>query len=265
MPVTKTWAFQRMLLRKNYNPIVLEYFGDLDPSDEDFNTGRKALREGCLIRPKDGQQTAILKQQFFYNVILEAHDKPAIYGIPVHTYKENVTILPQIQCHFKERDDIAKANNRPPLHSQVSIRFKGDVSSKAEVEALGRKIKSIFDNPRAHYTKGREHWTYYDPTESIVLQGYFQGELDAEKVFKLMLDIQTGIAYKNSCLSTGRKPHFDWTPNDPETIGGKTVKTPQQRIPGEVYFTHAELKHKKLKSDILLYSAVPQRRRESFV
>jgi hypothetical protein len=80
-----------------------------------------------------------------------------------------------------------------------------------------------------------------------------------------MLSIQTGLTYQNSFLKLGTKPHFDWTPNDPETIAGKMVKSPQQRVPGEVYFTHAELKHKKLKEDITLYAAVPQRRRQSLI
>lgn len=265
MPVTKSWVFQRNLLRKNYNPVVLEYFADLGADDGDFSSGRRALREGCLIKPKDGQQMALHKMKFFYNVVLEVHNQPSIYGIPVTTFKENITIFPQITCHFKERDDIAKVNNRRPLTAQCSIRFKGDISSKSDLESLGRKIKSIFDSPLLHFTKGRQKYTYYDHENAIKLDGFFTSENDAKSLFEKMLDIQAGLIYQSSYLSVGTKPNFDWTPNDPEMIAGKSVKSPQQRIPGEVYFTHAELKHKKLKEDIILYAAVPQRRRQSLV
>jgi hypothetical protein len=265
MPVTKSWVFQRNLLRKNYNPVVLRYFADLGADDGDFSSGRRALREGCLVKPKDRQQMALHKMKFFYNVVLEVHDQPPIYGIPVTTFKENITIFPQITCHFKERDDIAKVNNRRPITAQCSIRFKGDISSKGDVESLGRKIKSIFDTPLFHFTKGRNFYRYEDRENSIRLDGFFSSESDADNLFAKMLDIQTGLTYRNSFLKLGTKPHFDWTPNDPEMIGGKSVKSPQQRVPGEVYFTHAELKHKKLKEDIILYAAVPQRRRQSLI
>lgn len=263
--VSKSWTFHRMLLRKNYNPIVLEYFGDLDPSDEDFSTGRKALREGCLIRPKDGQQVAFHKMMFFYNVILEAHDKPAVYGMPVTFFKENFTTLPQIQCHWKERDDIAKSNNRRPIYAQCTLRYTGDVSSKSDITALGNKIKTIFDNPRHHFTKGRYKYSYWDASEGIYLKCFASTEADAEKIFQSMINILTGVTYQSKFLSSSSKPHFDWTPSDLETIAGQSVKSPQSRLSGEVYFTHAELKHRKLKNDVLLYAAVPQRRRESFI
>jgi len=304
MPVTKSWVYQRNILRKNYNPTVLEYFADLGADDGDFSSGRKALRQACLIKPKDGQQMVLHKMGFFYNVILEVHNQPSIYGIPVASFKENITIFPQITCHFKERDDIAKVNNRRPLTAQCSIRFKGDVSSKGELESLGRKIKSIFGSGSFHFSKGRQKYTYYDAENSIKLDGFFTSESDAKSLFDKMLvsrifragpksknrallhkdfrkpksvvrinkdtndkmlDIQSGMAYHDRCLSVGTKPHFDWTPNDPEVIAGKSVKSPQQRVPGEVYFTHAELKHKKLKEDIILYAATPQRRRQSLI
>jgi hypothetical protein len=159
----------------------------------------------------------------------------------------------------------AKTNKRRPLTAQCSIRFKGDVSSKSELESLGRKIKSIFGTPLFHFTKGRQKYTYYDSENGIKLDGFFSSESDADSLFGKILDIQTGLTYHSSYLSVGTRPNFDWTPNDPETIAGKTVKSPQLRVPGEVYFTHAELKHKKLKEDITLYAAAPQRRRQSLI
>jgi hypothetical protein len=265
MPVTKSWTFQRLLLRKNYNPIVLEYFGDLSPADEDFNSGRKALKEGCLIRPKDGQQMALHKMQFFYNVVLEAHDKPAIYGMPITFFKENFTTLPQIQCFWKERDDIAKANNRRPIYAQCSLRYNGDISSKSDITSLGNKIKSIFGTPQHHFTKGRIKFSYWDASEGIYLRCFASTESDAEKVFKAMIDIKTGVTYQSKHLVSGEKPHFDWTPSDTETIAGQSVKSPKEQLSGEVYFTHAELKHRKLKEDIVIYAAVPQCRKQSFI
>lgn len=263
--VSKSWTYQRNLLIKNYNPIVNEYFGDLDPNETDFNTGRSALKEGCLIDAKDGQIIAYHKMQFFYNVILEVHEKPALYGIPIDSFKETMTTLPQITCHWKERDDIAKTNNRPPIQAQCTLRYKGDISSATDLTTLGNHIKSIFDTPQHHFSKGKLKYSYWDAKNGIYLKGFFTSESDAETLFKSMLDIPSGITYNHDFLNKSESPYRDWTPSGTEMIGGDSLKLPQQRISGEVYFQYAELKHQRLHEDIILYSAVPQRRRMSLV
>lgn len=265
MAVSKDWTFQRRVLAKTYNPIVKEYFGDLSPSEENFDTGRKTLLQACLIKPKDGQQIALHKMNFFYYVVLEIHTKPDIYGVPITQFKENYSYYPQVMCWWKERDDIAKANNRRPITAYCAIRYTGDLSSKADITALANKIKTTFDNPQHHWTKGRLCATYWDKKNQIEMMCYPSSQADAENLFKAMLSIRNGVTWKDDYMAIQQFPAKDWTPTDTEMIGGKSLKLPRQRLSGEVYFTHAELKHHRLKEDILLYAATAQRRRQSFI
>lgn len=130
---------------------------------------------------------------------------------------------------------------------------------------MGNHIKSIFGTPQHHFSKGRLKYSYWDKDKGVYLKGFFTSEADAENLFKAMLNIPSGITYSNNFLNKSESPYRDWTPSDTEQIGGKSLKSPQQRISGEVYFQYAELKHQKLKEDIVLYAAVPQRNRYSYV
>lgn len=265
MGISKAWVFHRRVLAKTYNSKVKEYFGDLRGGDGEFQTGRKTLLQASLIMPNDSQQIAIHKMNFFYYEVLEMAEKPSIYGMPLTQFKENFSYYPQVMCFWKERDDIAKTNKRRPIVTQCAIRYTESVSSEAAIKSLANRIKMLFGTPRHHWTKGRLCATYWDKGNSIEMKIFPSTREDAENVFRKMLEIRTGVSYKDDYLAISQFPSKDWTPSDTEMVNSKALKEPRKRIPGEVYFTHAELKHHRLKEDIVLYAAVPQRRRQSLI
>lgn len=92
----------------------------------------------------------------FYFGIQQAHHKPDIFGVPASLLIESVKVLPQVILHWRERTDIAKANNREPHKVRHSIRWRDDYSSKASVDLLRGKVERAFVEPLHFFDSGRE-------------------------------------------------------------------------------------------------------------
>lgn len=256
MAISRQWQLLKDFLRKTHNREVNEWFADLPPYEEDFETGRKAARANSLIRPQDGQQVTLIKMINFYFNIQESHLKPNIYGIPVDNYHEQVRFLPQITIHWRERKDIARANNRQPVRARLSVRYKGSVDSESEVRALATKIKRIFASPtQHHWTKGRTAFDYKDVAKGHQFRLYGQTRSEVVEVINRMLEIVDDNPLNQELLSESSVER-NWTSIQRVRVAGTNFTKPQQRRVGEVYFSRAELKVHGMMSDRTLVNTL---------
>jgi len=256
MAISRSWQLLRDFLRKSHNREVNEWFADLPPYDEDFETGRKAARANSLIRPNDGQQIALIKMINYYFNIQESHLKPNIYGIPVDNYHEQVRFLPQITVHWRERKDIATANNRQPIRARLSIRYKGSVDSEVEVKALANKVKRIFTSGATHHwTRGRTVFDYKDAIKGHQFRLYGQTRSEVVEVINRMLEVVDDNPLNQELLSESTVER-NWTAIERVRVAGTNFTKPSKRLVGEVYFNRAELKVHGMRSDRILVNTL---------
>lgn len=253
MAVSLEWQHTRSVLRQTYNKEVLRYFGDL-PQDEDPDnkTGRASMKRACLILGTDGMMIAQIKMTNFFNFIKRAHDRPAVYGIPIHTYSQELKYFPQVQLHFREKTSEAKAKDRYPIRAQVGFRIMDKNFSKSEAKALAEKIKAKFATPIIHFRKGKTKISYIDQEKGYHFTFAVDEEAEAKKIINLTLDLQDHEP--NWSLLNDSNSNRSWT-KETKVILGQTIEMPTQRPIGNVYFTHAELKIHGLTKDIILCDA----------
>ncbi len=256
MTITRPSKLIRDYLRKTFNKEVVEWFADV--TDNDFDTvggiTRKDIRNACIIRSKDTIPTMHMKISLFRYEIQQAHLKPDIYGIPTLDFHESVVYLPQVVIHWKERSDIANANNRAPIKAQCSIRYKGAYESRADLVALKTKIKGIFTTGQSlhHWTKGKNKYSYRDKIkgyEMIVTAGTVD---DAKDVISKMLAIQNDVI-NNDYLTTSTTDR-SFAARETIQVAGRIFEKPKRRPAGEVYFSRAEFKIHGMPKDLVLVS-----------
>jgi hypothetical protein len=207
-----------------------------------------------LIFPRETQNMALLKMLTFRYECQQIHLKPEIYGIPTLDFHESVVYLPQIVIHWRERTDVATANNRQPIKAQCSVRYRGTYESKSDLLALKRKIVSIFTNGSSehHWTKGRNKYSYRDKLKGYEMIITASNETDAKDVIGKMLAIQDDTL-NNDYLTTSTTER-SFTTRETVRVAGRTFEKPKRRPTGEVYFNRAEFKVHGMPRDIILVS-----------
>lgn len=264
MAVSDEWEFTRSFLRKTYNREVNEYFADIDPEYVGDNaTGRTAAKRSCLILPNESQNRAMLKMLTFRYVIQQVHLRPAVFGLPVTTFQENVRYLPQIIIHYRERSDIARANNRYPLRARYAVRYRGDVSDAADLSRLETRIKQIFDTPTHHFDKGRYKFSYRDKEKGYELIVTAASESDAKSVIENLLDINTDTPDWDN-LTKSEYTETQPLHGDTLRVGGELYRKPTARPSGKVYFQTAELSVWGMPKNKILYTNGSPRQNATF-
>ncbi|ANV89229.1 hypothetical protein [Picosynechococcus sp. PCC 8807] len=264
MAVSDEWSFTRSFLRRTHNREVNEYFRDIDPDFiGDNTTGRNATKRACLILPNESQNRALLKILTFRYVVQQVHLKPAVFGLPVTTFQEQVRYLPQIIIHYRERADIARANNRYPLRARYAVRYRGDVTSAADLALLENRIFQIFDTPTHYFDKGRFKFSYRDPEKGYSLVVAAAGEADAKDVINKMLDLNFDTPdWDNLTKSEYTEPLalLEGTVR----VGGELHRIPKKRPSGRVYFQTAELSVWGMPKNKILYTNGSPRQNATF-
>ena len=253
-----SWEHLQTTMMQVQNRIVRAEFSDVgdDSWDDDINTPRGTLRVASTLRDNDSALETINKLLFFYVVLRKAADlHPAIYGIPVTTFQENLKFFPQVRLFFLE--DLSQVEDTySPVAADVCFRLTGETSetiTEASARVIATKIKSLFGSGAGFtWKKGRELWTYKDPARGYNFQLYSWNEAEAKKVIEQVLDIRSHTPDWEKYLDgTTKKKLFRTIPASTR-IYGKTRRGARERPIATVRFRYAELKIHGLANDVQL-------------
>jgi hypothetical protein len=258
-----TWEHLQTTLMQVQNRIVREEFNDVE-DDDNIATPRQSLKVASMLKDDDSAIETIIKLIFFYVVLRKASDlQPAIYGIPVTTFQDSVKFLPQVRLFFLE-DSHDVEHGYSPVEAEITIRLIGETSesmTEAKAKTIANKIRTLFCAGNGFtWKKGREMWTYKDPSKGYNLQLLAWSETEAKKVIEQVLDIQSHSPNWDKYLSgTTKKKTFPTVPVM-SRIYGKLRREARERPIATVRFRYAELKLHGLPNDVQLVDRTGFRR-----
>lgn len=242
------------------NEIVRDEFRDLGESweiDPDVNLGRGALAWASLIKDNDTATMVIMRLFLFYFILRKAKDlQPAIYGIPITSFKEQRKYKPQIKLYFLEDAEDVDAGYSP-VDGEISFRLMNkDVNnmSMSELETIANKIKNLFAKPSFVWKKGKEMYSYTDWSKGYQLQLLCRNEAEAKKIVEQVLDIQGHTPnWAKMNQNNNLEPSESYPTVPPtETILGKRVKQARKRPVADVRFQCALFDSHELANPIVL-------------
>ncbi|BAZ46372.1 hypothetical protein NIES4102_34030 [Chondrocystis sp. NIES-4102] len=178
--------------RRYINKAVNKHFRDVEqtePDDLSRSTPRPLIKRICLHKGKDPIVLTVGRLLVWWVEAKGLFDG-FIYGIPSTDFEEKFTYYPQVQLHFKEERYDAADNDRIPIRSAISFRWRETEYTTSNIEALKNKIKSQFARPPFSFDRGRECWTYWDDKKGYRFTLYVQNEEEAKKVVSQVVDIQ---------------------------------------------------------------------------
>lgn len=164
-----------------------------------------------------------------------------MFSMPAAYFYETVKTLPQVILRFQESRQDAFKNNRysRPIEARHYIRVRQDFSSETAIEALKKKILTIFTNPTFGFNKGRIKYTYLGKEKKPI------------HIVTATSDNQAKTLIKNLLLITDEKPQWttmtqsisnkNFDVPEKKKVGGKTYKLPVRRPLAKVWFISAEL------------------------
>ena len=246
--------FLQSFVRKYINKVVREHFKDIDvEEDSSLSTGtaRKAIKRICLHKDKDSLTLTVARLLIWW-VEAKGLLEDVFYAIPTSTFHESVVFKPQIVIEWRESKKDAQSNNRYPTKARYSIRWRGDYSTRNDIDQIRTKINNIFNKPNPHFfTKGKEKYSYKDKAKGYEFIVSAKDETEAKKVINSLLEIQDDNPLNEDYLT---KSTVQGTTNTTETVkvNGETFKLPKRRPIGKVTFNRAEFKVHGMTNDILL-------------
>lgn len=253
MAVNDVEAIQS-LVRRYYNKLVKDHFQDIDGEDDSslsLTAPRAAIKRLCLHKDNDPLVLTILRLLIYW---VEARGlfNEIIYGIPADDLHETVVFKPQIAIHWRESIEDARTNNAYPARARYTVRYKGDVATKADIDRIRVKINNIFNRPSTHrFTKGKDKYSYRDKIKGYSFIITANSKADAVDVINKLLEIQDDNPLEERFLTKSVREEI---PTNPGTVrvDGELHKLPKIRRIARVKFTHAELKVHGMTRDILL-------------
>ena len=163
------WEHLQSTLINVHNGLVREEF--LGEDDDDLSTPRSSLKLACTMKDDDSALMTLIRLWLFYVIVRKASEfQPAIYGIPVSTFQENVKYHPQVTLFFTE-DLHQVETGYEPIRRRVSFRLMRETATtitKKEAESLAREILTVF----RHYVwhTGRTMVTYRDDQKGFLFR-----------------------------------------------------------------------------------------------
>ncbi len=225
------------------NREVNRHFRDVSETDPDGlsrSVPRQLIKRICLHKDKDTMSLTIGRLLIWWVEARGLFDE-FIYGIPSTDFEIKHTYYPQVQLFFMEERYTAADNDRVPVRSRVSFRWRENDYTTSNINALALKIDNDFARPPFRYTKGRKCWTYWDDEKGYRFTVYVQAESDAKSLISQVINLQdTGTPDWDSKL----REHLDGVNYAlPGTVRvmGETKRKPRKRPIAEVKFAYAEL------------------------
>lgn len=253
MPVNNSELVQSFI-RRYINKDVREHFRDIKGSDDgslSLNVPREAIKLVCLHQDNDPLLLTILRLLIYW---VEARGlfNDVIYGIPSSNLHETVIFKPQIALYWKETRESAKKDGRYPTSARYTIRYRGDVSTRAAVDKIRLKINSIFNKPSNHkFWKGRYKFSYKDKILGYEFIITARDKAEAKDVVNKLLEIQGDNPLVEKYLTKSESDR-NWNERETVRVDGQVHEKPKPRPVAQVKFWKAELKVHGMTRDILL-------------
>lgn len=251
MAPSRQWQLIRSWLRKTYNKEVHEFFKDIDQNrDLNISIGRDATKAVCLIGASDSQSIAEIKRGIFRDLKEKAGLKAGQHS--VETLPDfSVEGFPQVQLWFYEKHSKAKLEKRRRAEARISFRVVDtDNFSKADAEAMAKKIYAKFATPVFSFEKGKKKAHYRHKQIGVEFILAIPDIAEAKRIIEAVLDLR-GYTPNWDFLSISDKPDETFDVVKPVRVMGKTVRT-ISRPETRVYFNYAIAKVPPLIRDIPL-------------
>ncbi len=235
--------FFQSFCRKYINKGVRNHFQDVSGDDDgslSLNVPRQVIKRICLHKDTDPIMLTVGRLLVWW-VEAKGLFNDVIYGMPSTDFDISHTYYPQVKMHFREDRYDSSNNNRRPVRSEVSFRWREDDFSTANIQQLANKINADFGVPIFYFGRGRELWTYRDKKLGYYFQVRVQSETQAKKIIAQAINIQdegTPDWTKNLRQS---KDDVDYNIQETVRVMGETKRKPKKRPVATVKFTHAEL------------------------
>jgi hypothetical protein len=230
-------------IRKYINKAIKEHFNDVSGDDE-FSLSKAAPRSAiklvCLHKDTDPITLTAIRLLIWWVEARGLLDE-YIYGIPSTDFEIKNTYYPQVQLHFRENRYTATDNDRIPIRSVITFRWRSDNYSTSNINSLKNKIKADFVNPLFTFGKGKDCWTYWDDQKGYRFTVYVQNETEAKKVIGQIIGIQDTEAPDWDNKLREHKSNVNYAVPGTVTVMGETRRKPRKRPVGTVEFAYAEL------------------------
>ena len=230
-------------IRRYINKEVREHFRDVQGNDADslsLEAPRSAIKLVCLHQDKDPIMLTILRLLIYWVEARGLFDE-FIYGIPSTEFEIKYNYYPQVKLHFKENRYESSTNNRRPIRSEVSFRWREADFSTANVTALANKIHNDFARPVFEFDKGRLCWTYWDDEKGYRFTVYVQSEAEAKKIIGQVINIQDSEVPDWDKNLREHKSNINYAVQETVRVMGETKRKPKKRPVGKVEYQYAEL------------------------
>ncbi|MEM9507538.1 MAG: hypothetical protein AAGA16_07585 [Cyanobacteria bacterium P01_E01_bin.35] len=235
--------FFQSFCRRYINKGVNNHFRDISGSDDDslsISVPRQVIKRICLHKDTDPIMLTVGRLLVWW---VEARGlfNDIIYGIPSTEFDIAHTYYPQVKLHFKENRYDSSNNNRRPVRSEVSFRWREEDYTSTNINQLATKINADFGVPIFTFDKGRQLWTYRDKKLGYKFQVYVQSETEAKKIIAQAIGIQDeGVPDWTKNLRES-KDSVNYNNRETVRVMGETLVKPRKRPVGTVRFTHAEM------------------------
>ena len=248
-------------VRKYVNRAVKEHFSDIDGNDDaslSLDVPRQAIKRVCLHKDTDPIVLTVIRLLFWW---IEAKGlfNDIIYGIPSTEFDIKYKYYPQVKLHFKENRYESSTNNRKPVRSEITFRWRSEDFTTQNINALATKIHADFAKPVFFYAKGRQCWTYWDDRKGYRFTVYVQSEVEAKKIIEQITRIQDEVEpdwQKNLRFHADKQ---NYTTRETIRVMGDTYVKPRKRPVGTVRYEYAELFIHGMKKPIILSDATSYR------
>ena len=248
-------------IRKYVNRSVREHFRDL-PSNNDgslnTNSPRNVIRDICLHKDSD-PMTLTLGRLLVWWVEARGLIDEYIYGIPSTDFEIKYTYYPQVKLHFRENRYDSTNNNRKPVRSEITFRWRSEDFTTANINALATKIHTDFANPIFSFNKGRDCFTYWDDQKGYRFTVYVQNETEAKKIIEQAIRIQDDVEPNWTNHLREHKSNESFTTTEYVRVMGENKRKPKKRPIGTVKYQYAELFIPGVTKPIILSDATSYR------
>lgn len=229
--------------RKFFNRTVNEHFKDVTNNDPDTlsrSVPRQLIKRICLHKDKDPMILTVGRLLIWWVEARGLLDE-FIYGIPSTDFEIKHTYYPQVQLHFKEDRYSAANNERIPIRSAISFRWRENDYSTANIVSLKNKIKADFIFPLFTFDRGKDCWTYWDDQKGYRFTVYVQNKVQAQKIIGQIIGIQDTETPDWDNKLREHKSDVNYAVPGTIRVMGETKRKPKKRPVGTVKFAYAEL------------------------
>ena len=253
--------FFQSFCRRYINKTVRAYFSDISGVDEDslsVNSSRQATKKLLLHKDTDTLPLTLGRLLFWWLETKGLMDE-YIYGIPSTDFDIKHTYYPQVKLHFQESRYESSTNNRKPVRSEVSFRWRSEDFSTQNITALATKVHADFARPIFSFDRGKQCWTYWDDKKGYRFTVYVQSETEAKKIIEQTIRIQDDVEPDWSKNLRYHESRENFEVRETVRAMGETNRKPKKRPIGTVKYQYAELFIHGLKKPIILSDATSYR------